>query len=361
MEEKQEELNERDLQEWIEQNPEALGEDLLIIQKEFDGFAGTRERLDLLALDKEGRLVVIENKRDDSGRHVVWQALKYVAYCSTLKKKEILKIYQMYLDCHFYDEDANRKLCEFLDVEDLEKVALNRCIEQRLILVAAKFPKEVTSALLYLIKHGIRAQCFEYYGKKDRFNLQKIIPTLKYKDHMISGIADISGEESMFQEFWKRTLEVLKMGDNQRYGNITPSKRKYQNLGIATGEPTTYGFRLHKVNNKATVDLYLGSGEKVRDEHKRIFDQLKEQEQDIQERFGSELKLDWVEMSKNKPGRILYSKEFDGYNEEDEKKKKAMVEWLCEHIVKLERAFEKPLGLLSQKLESRGTLSVDDP
>ena len=52
----------------MKKTPEALGENLLIIQKEFDDFEDTRERLDLLALDKKGRLVVIENKLDDSGR-----------------------------------------------------------------------------------------------------------------------------------------------------------------------------------------------------------------------------------------------------------------------------------------------------
>ena len=56
--------------------PDALGEELLIIQKEFDGFADTRERLDLLALDKNGQLVIIENKLDDTGRDVVWQAVQ---------------------------------------------------------------------------------------------------------------------------------------------------------------------------------------------------------------------------------------------------------------------------------------------
>ncbi len=70
-------LHEREhLQEWLANQPNALGEDLLIIQKEFDGFADTRERLDLPALDKDGQLVVIENKLDDSGRDVAWQALK---------------------------------------------------------------------------------------------------------------------------------------------------------------------------------------------------------------------------------------------------------------------------------------------
>lgn len=56
------------MQEWIANNPESLDEELLIIQKEFDGFNDTNERLDLLALDKQGNLVVIENKLDDRER-----------------------------------------------------------------------------------------------------------------------------------------------------------------------------------------------------------------------------------------------------------------------------------------------------
>jgi RecB family endonuclease NucS len=61
------------LQEWIAKRPSCLGEELLIIQKEFSGFADTFERLDLLALDKQGSLVLIENKLDDTGRDVTWQ------------------------------------------------------------------------------------------------------------------------------------------------------------------------------------------------------------------------------------------------------------------------------------------------
>lgn len=41
------------LQEWIANEPSCLGEELLIIQKEFDGFSDTKERLDLLAIDEE--------------------------------------------------------------------------------------------------------------------------------------------------------------------------------------------------------------------------------------------------------------------------------------------------------------------
>ena len=82
----------KDLQEWIANNPNILGEELLIIQKEFDGFNDTNERLDLLAIDKLGNLVIIENKLDDSGKNVVWQAMKYAGYCSSLKNDDIKEI-----------------------------------------------------------------------------------------------------------------------------------------------------------------------------------------------------------------------------------------------------------------------------
>ena len=48
------------LQEWIAKMPSGLGEELLIIKKEFAGFSDTQERLDLLAVDKQGSLVLIE-------------------------------------------------------------------------------------------------------------------------------------------------------------------------------------------------------------------------------------------------------------------------------------------------------------
>ena len=70
----------RDIQEWIAANPEILGDDLMIIGKEFSGFDRTNERLDLLAVDMDGTLVIIELKRDHSGTDAHWQAIKYASY-----------------------------------------------------------------------------------------------------------------------------------------------------------------------------------------------------------------------------------------------------------------------------------------
>lgn len=121
----EQQLTERyDLQEWLVSHPEALGEELLIIQKEYNGFDGTGERLDLLALDTQGRLVLIENKRDDSGRDAVWQAIKYASYVAPFTSDDIEDVYARYLlknkpnipdlDDNAYDGDQIHNTARYL-------------------------------------------------------------------------------------------------------------------------------------------------------------------------------------------------------------------------------------------------------
>ena len=87
-----------DIQEWICHQPDILGEEILIIGKEIlpGDIVGqnTQIRLDLLALDRNGNLVVIELKRDDSGTDPYWQAIKYAALCSTFSREQILQLLQ---------------------------------------------------------------------------------------------------------------------------------------------------------------------------------------------------------------------------------------------------------------------------
>ena len=123
----------RDIQEWVAANPGILGEDLLIIGKEFSGFDLTNERLDLLAVDLDGKLVIIELKRDDTGTDVHWQAIKYASY---FKRADADAIIGMMAD---YDngsqEDPEARLLKHLGADDLN--ALNN--DQRIILASHRF------------------------------------------------------------------------------------------------------------------------------------------------------------------------------------------------------------------------------
>ena len=134
----------RDMQEWIAANPGILGEDLLIIGKEFSGFDRTDERLDLLAVDVDGKLVVIELKRDDTGADAHWQAIKYASYLHRASAEDIIRMFADYEGAS--EEEALNKLLQHLGTDDLG--ILNK--DQRIILASHRFAPEVTSAALWL-------------------------------------------------------------------------------------------------------------------------------------------------------------------------------------------------------------------
>ncbi len=169
-----------DLQEWVEKSPEILDDDLLIIGKELILPSGIR--LDLLAIDRQANLVVIELKRDSSGRDVEWQAIKYASYCSNFLADELYEYFAQYLG---EDADDARDAIEaFIDTE-LDQI--NN--EQRIILVAQNFHSDVVSAVLWLRDFGLEIKCVRlrpYVDVSDTLFIvpDVIIPLPEAKDYL---------------------------------------------------------------------------------------------------------------------------------------------------------------------------------
>ena len=134
----------RDIQELVAANPGILGEELLIIAKEFSSFDKTNERLDLLAVDANGKLVVIELKRDDSGADAYWQAIKYASYFRRASKQALVDMLANHEELEVADAEA--RLLKHLDADDLDSLNTG----QRIILASHRFAPEVTSAALWL-------------------------------------------------------------------------------------------------------------------------------------------------------------------------------------------------------------------
>src|SRR5262245_27380702 len=59
----------RDLQRALRERIDVLGDDLLVVAEEYAMFADSWRRIDLLALDRAGTLVVIELKRTERRAH----------------------------------------------------------------------------------------------------------------------------------------------------------------------------------------------------------------------------------------------------------------------------------------------------
>lgn len=346
------------LQEWLANEPKALGEELLIIQKEFDGFDDTSERLDLLALDKDANLLIIENKLDDSGRDVVWQALKYASYCSTLKKNQVVEIFQSYLDKCCNGGDAQSLICDFLNVPDLSEVVINSGNQQRLIFVAAKFRKEVTSTVLWLLSYKIRLQCFKVipYQMGDELFLQveQIIPTPEAAEFMIGINEKEAAEKTVEGElksrhkirlaFWQQALDALRASKTTLFNNISPSKDHWLTAGSGiSGCP----FNLIYGNKFIRVEIQIARGDK--NVNKYIFDQLLARKVALEAAYGDQ--LSWERLDDKISSYIRHGMNIDGDNRDNWPE---MINWLVEHIIKLEAVFKKPLAEAMQALKNAG-------
>jgi hypothetical protein len=150
-----------DLQRMIRTSPEAffkeIGERLLLIGEEVQPSHLVADRIDLLAIDDEGRTVVIELKRG-SDRLQLLQALSYAAMLSGLDSDYFLEFDQ------FCPEIATRG--GTVNYEDAlrehigpDLTSLNH--EQRVILIAEEFDWEVLATAEWLSeKHNVDIRCF---------------------------------------------------------------------------------------------------------------------------------------------------------------------------------------------------------
>lgn len=223
-----------DLQEWIEATPAILGEPLLIIGKELPVSSGAR--LDLLAVDRAGCLVVVELKRDDSGSNVEWQAIRYASYCASLLRKDILGIYADYLRSD--EDEAGRRIGEFVTDEDPS--VLNE--RQRIILCARRFHSDAVSAVLWLRDYGVDVSCLRlepYWDQEGQLFLNPdiIIPLPEAKDYVEK--RERKEKESQQREPWTgiwfvnvgegthRTWE-----DNRGYGYIGAGQGRWASSGL---------------------------------------------------------------------------------------------------------------------------------
>lgn len=145
----------QELERWLKAEPEVMGEPLKIVGSQFAGFGGTLDRFDLLALDRDGKLVVVEIKRDGTSSGQDLQALRYAAYVSTLTAEQVVGLYRDYeareRDRQLTPAEARDELNEWVGDRGID--ALDEDAVPRIVLVAAGFPVGVTNTVLWLTRN----------------------------------------------------------------------------------------------------------------------------------------------------------------------------------------------------------------
>jgi hypothetical protein len=188
---------EQDLEGWIAQDPDILGEPLLIIGRQVT-VQGINDRLDLLALDPDGKSVVIEVKRGAVKDPVDMQALRYASYLSRWKFSDFEALAREYLghgDADFNFLDCYQEFCA-QHLEDGDEVPTPNH-DQRIVLIGSHVRERLGSVALWLREHKIDIKVIELrlFKEGDELLLEPItiVPTPVGKfDDVGSSVSDPS-------------------------------------------------------------------------------------------------------------------------------------------------------------------------
>lgn len=147
----------RDLQAYLRMHLHQIEgtSDLLVIAEEFADWADSKRRIDLLAVDRRGNLVVIELKRGSTGEHMELQAVRYAAMVSTLTLDQAAHAFAQFRSTtgEATTSDAARDLIIGHIDSDQPEEDFGRDV--RIVLVSEDFSLEVTSAVMWLSAKGV--------------------------------------------------------------------------------------------------------------------------------------------------------------------------------------------------------------
>ncbi|MEJ2889321.1 hypothetical protein [Actinomycetospora aeridis] len=187
------ELLERHLQRWVKEFPSILGEDVLIVTEEFDRWTtasgdAAADRLDILALDPDGRLVVAELKRHRAPDGVLVQALNYAAMASRFDLSLLAQAHARFLAKNGEEvsaEEAGQRLRRW--APDVSDETLAPC---RIVLVAEDYSPVLTNTCMFLLEAGLdlrlmRVGLHEMPGGTHAMTANQVIPVPQASDFMV--------------------------------------------------------------------------------------------------------------------------------------------------------------------------------
>lgn len=240
---------------------------VLVISEEFSEWDDSKRRIDLLGVDDKGNLVVVELKRDDDGGHMELQAIRYAAMVSGMTFARAIEVFQVYLDKHRPGQNARTMLLEFLAWDEPREDDFARDV--RIVLVAADFGKELTTAVLWLNERDLDIRCVRLkpYANGDQtiVDAQQVVPLPEAEEYMVrvrekaGTVREAAREGGTDTGYW-----FMNTGDDTNEGRSWEDCRKYGFMLAGGGERWINFAKKLRVGDKVfaykTESGYVGLG-----------------------------------------------------------------------------------------------------
>ncbi|QBF33510.1 DUF4268 domain-containing protein [Thalassococcus sp. S3] len=337
----------RQIADWVMYSPDILGEPLLAVQIAFED---NTPRPDLLALDREGRLVVVELRLGGSQTDLIGRAMGRAAMAARLTRDDIVSLYHRQSGAASR-ADAIASLDGFVTSTG-QTHALNPAGSQRILLVASDVPSDIAATAEWLKSQGIEVGCLHlrtYQAGSDVFvdlapalqnqappSIAAIPPRLAPPDTSPAQPEQTSENDTPVSD----TYAALLRGAADRRGLGLASRLLFENaktLRIASPVPGV-GYSLSLDEGEARVRLIFDSAE--RDQNKARFDLVREHVLDFAATFDDP--VDWRRLDDAVESRITIRNDMAVTGEEELAE---TIDWHLDTFARLE-------GLMAPILET---------
>lgn len=176
-------ISEQQLEDLIVANPQLSGEELLVLGRQLKEFQEDDKRLDVLAVDRDGEIVLLELKVDEDFGVSDLQALAYAAAYANKTGEHFAATLLRWVHRNGNSaatiDDARKTLVEFLGLDDFNDWAPSQHV--RIKLIAPNFPRRVLATVkwlgdLYGMRiEAIRAQLFDVAGEME-CSFERVLP-----------------------------------------------------------------------------------------------------------------------------------------------------------------------------------------
>jgi len=228
--------SEERLERILSENPSILGWDLLLIGRQVETDYG--HRIDLLALDGDGRVVVIELKRDRTPRDVVAQLLDYGAWVRTIRGDELGDIFRQFL-ARYHREPADTSLeeefCKHFGVDGLPE---DFGESHTLMVVASELDLATERIINYLAEEyevAINAVFFRCFRDGDREYLTRT--WLIDPERVPTGPSRAPWNGQYYVKFHHRDHGSRHWEDARKYGFVSANDATFETRTLRLLEP----------------------------------------------------------------------------------------------------------------------------
>jgi hypothetical protein len=334
-------LKSKDLQRLLRRDISVLAPDLKVIAEDYASWENGGRTIDLLCLDKEGRLVVVDIKRTAEPSYVELQAIRYAALVSAMTFEEAVHAAARDRKSDVGSEQEIRgEMLDFLDWTSPEDGEFGGSVQ--IILAAAEFSKELTRSVIWLNEQGLDVRCIRLRPHKlgdgrVLVDVEQIVPLPEAGAYESSAkkhgqleklrITDQQHRRSRFlKELWETALKITRLHESQR------PVVQHSSISVRVRTGISFNYIIRRADSRVEFRTEFS------DRTELLFHELRAQRLEIEQAYGRP--LHWQEQRERKLLRV--QEIIEGGFLSPEGSWPAIQEKLIDAMIRLERAF-RPL------------------